>query len=114
MSTPLRCARKRSSAARAPWTWPKRFVSMTARKTSSGTSSKRPYAITPAQLTHTSRAPKRSTDARASAWTAASSRTSVGTAMAGAPMRSISSASVCSGPAERAARTSRERSRAKA
>src|SRR3954469_14528111 len=68
--------------------------------------------MTPAQFTHSSSRPKRSTARCASCSTAGWLRTSVGTASALAPSASHSAATPRRGPAARAARTRREPSRA--
>jgi hypothetical protein len=85
-SVPAPCSRKICSAARAPWTLPKKSVSITRRKSSAGVSAKAPSRKTPALLTQMSMRPNRSTARLARASTACWSVTSVGIANA-APRR---------------------------
>ena len=77
---PSPCSIIRGTNARIPWITPQRFTPSTQAQSSVRNFHERPKVLTPALLHSTCTAPKRSKEASASAWTEASSETSVGTA----------------------------------
>ncbi len=91
--------------ARTPWTTPQRFTPSTHCQLDTGPNHESARLATPALLQTTWTAPKRLSAADASACTAASSLTSVGTVIASTPMPVIVSAAVLRPPSSTSAST---------